>query len=214
MIGLGKTIQIIALLAALLKKTGTGLDVLELKRRRLRIAEIKRAIEDDLRCGKIVQRDIRSEAGLPAWSPVLLVVPPTLCRHWEDDLTKWGHFTVATMKSGCNKARELEKISNGEAEILICARSLFHDTALLEVDWKLVVIDEFHSLFKNVKGKLSYCLRKLKLRISGKVIGLTGTLMQNNHEELWNLVDLVEEGLLQTWIDFKESFADPIKFSR
>jgi len=38
--------------------------------------------------------------------------------------------------------------------------------------------------------------------------------MQNNHSELWNLVDLIEPDLLGTFIDFKDTIARPIKAAR
>lgn len=38
--------------------------------------------------------------------------------------------------------------------------------------------------------------------------------MQNNHQELYNIVDLAVEGHLDSWGDFKRRYADPIKFGR
>jgi SNF2 family DNA or RNA helicase len=43
---------------------------------------------------------------------------------------------------------------------------------------------------------------------------MTGTLMQNDHTELWNLIDLVETGYLGDWEDFKHRTAIPIKIAR
>jgi SNF2 family DNA or RNA helicase len=46
------------------------------------------------------------------------------------------------------------------------------------------------------------------------VIGMTGTLMQNDHSELWNLVDLVETDYLGTYQDFNNRVSIPIKIAR
>ena len=47
-----------------------------------------------------------------------------------------------------------------------------------------------------------------------RVLGLTGTLMQNQHEELWNLIDLVETDFLGTWKEFEHEVARPLKIGR
>ena len=38
--------------------------------------------------------------------------------------------------------------------------------------------------------------------------------MQNDHEELWNLIDLVRPGHLGDWKSFKEDISQPILFGR
>jgi SNF2 family DNA or RNA helicase len=46
------------------------------------------------------------------------------------------------------------------------------------------------------------------------VLGMTGTLMQNNHGELWNLIDLVETDYLGDASTFKYHYEQPIKHGR
>lgn len=46
------------------------------------------------------------------------------------------------------------------------------------------------------------------------MIGMTGTLMQNDHSELWNLVDLVETDYLGDYKAFKDQVSIPIKIAR
>jgi SNF2 family DNA or RNA helicase len=67
---------------------------------------------------------------------------------------------------------------------------------------------------QNEKGYLSENLRQLKCNHRCLVIGMTGTLMQNDHSELWNLVDLVETDYLGTYKDFKRQVSIPIKIAR
>lgn len=38
--------------------------------------------------------------------------------------------------------------------------------------------------------------------------------MQNDHKELWNLIDLVETGYLGSWEEFKQDTARAIKLGR
>jgi SNF2 family DNA or RNA helicase len=67
---------------------------------------------------------------------------------------------------------------------------------------------------QNKDGWLSTHLRKLKSDHRSLVLGMTGTLMQNDHNELWNLIDLVETGYLGTWEQFKSEVSIPIKIGR
>jgi SNF2 family DNA or RNA helicase len=46
------------------------------------------------------------------------------------------------------------------------------------------------------------------------VLGMTGTLMQNDHKELWNLIDLIETDYIGSWDEFKNEVANPIKVAR
>lgn len=67
---------------------------------------------------------------------------------------------------------------------------------------------------QNPNIKLSKNLRELKAKHRPLVISMTGTLMSNDHKELWNLVDLVETDYLGSWEEFKNETADIIKFGR
>lgn len=191
--GLGKTVQVIALAAALLEKTGTGQDMIELTRRKRMASEhaahANRAQQEAFAQGHVsVNRSSRYIAeGLPQWAPILICCPPSILQNWIGDFDMWGYFGVSVYQ-GDNRHQSLEKIRYGEAEILLSSKSLFVQesdfSALLEIPWKIAIFDEFHS-FKNDKGKLAKNLRQLRDVQNCKVIGLTGTPMQNHHKELW-----------------------------
>jgi DNA excision repair protein ERCC-6-like 2 len=215
--GLGKTIQVIGLFAALLEKTGTKLDQIELKRRKKlvnkRVHEIRLAQEQALRAGSIfTPPDVPSEIGLPDWCPILVVVPKAVVKQWMEHLKNWGYFAAERFSNG--KECELERARNGETEIVVCGVPQFSNAdyadLLATVKWRLVVIDEFHK-FKNEKTNGATNLRALRSKVEDLVvIGLTGTLMQNEHRELWNLIDLAQPGLLGTWSKFMIRVAQPI----
>ena len=44
--------------------------------------------------------------------------------------------------------------------------------------------------------------------------GLTGTAMQNEHKELWALLDWAAPGALGDWKEFKTQFADPLQHAQ
>lgn len=58
---------------------------------------------------------------------------------------------------------------------------------LHSIPYHLVVLDEMHRL-KNPKTKINQAVRRIECP---RLIGLTGTLMQNNHDELYCLMDTI-----------------------
>ena len=219
----GKTVQVVALLAGLLKKTGTKLDALVIKARQDHVAkrQAERQLQKQqaLEHGRLLTDDIDIKEGLtlPQWSPILIIVPPSVEQHWLRDLATWGYFAATSYgTSGLDSA--LEQIRTGYSEIFVLRRSCFEKeevaSSLQTVDWKVVIIDEFHAAgFKNSKSRISENLRRFKQARKCPIIGLSGTLMQNNHQELWNLIDLVETNYFGSWDKFKTEIADPIKYS-
>lgn len=53
------------------------------------------------------------------------------------------------------------------------------------LDWAAVIVDEVHKL-KNVKSQITQAMKALKCKVR---VGLTGTVLQNNLEELWCVMD-------------------------
>jgi SNF2 family DNA or RNA helicase len=43
---------------------------------------------------------------------------------------------------------------------------------------------------------------------------MSGTVMQNNHDELWSVVELVQPGYLGEWDLFEQEYAVPLKLAR
>ncbi|GKY93153.1 hypothetical protein MPSEU_000283300 [Mayamaea pseudoterrestris] len=225
--GLGKTVQVIALLAALLKKRGNGEDRLELDRRVEIARRNRQRIQDEkdfaIQNGRLPPQDYSQldleAVNTPAWAPILLLVPTNIVDHWKSDLDLWGHFGVAIYRSGGPKLAPLiESIQLGTSEILLCSTSMFTQAATLDelkrVEWKLIVIDELH-FAKNKNVRLSMHLRELKNGLRDiRVIGLSGTPLQNAQIELWNVVDLVIQGHLGSEKEFDVLYGNPIRKGR
>jgi SNF2 family DNA or RNA helicase len=71
----------------------------------------------------------------------------------------------------------------------------------------------FHK-FKNDDGLLATHLRHLRDKLGCLIIGLTGTIMQNDHDELWTAVDITNPGFFGSLSDFNQYYSMPIKLSR
>jgi SNF2 family DNA or RNA helicase len=198
----------------------------EINRRKKLIAErnarIRLAKDEALRDGRIVWKSHDTlelpELDLPAWAPVLIFAPSSVVNNWVEDFETWAHFSVAVY-AGPSREAALQSVEDGTTEVLVCAHSKIQDSQpfhLLKdssVKWKAIVVDEFH-MFKNDSAIKTENLRALRDQHACVIIGLTGTLMQNEHKELWNLVDVVAQGHFGPWQQFEAELARPIKLSR
>ena len=77
---------------------------------------------------------------------------------------------------------------------------------LKKFDWSYIVVDEGHRL-KNKDSRLFIVLMK-EYRSRAKLI-LTGTPLQNNINELWNLLNFLMPAVFDTDQDFKSWFSKP-----
>lgn len=77
---------------------------------------------------------------------------------------------------------------------------------LKKFEWSYIVVDEGHRL-KNKDSRLFIVLMK-EYRSRAKLI-LTGTPLQNNINELWNLLNFLMPSVFDTDQDFKSWFSKP-----
>jgi SNF2 family DNA or RNA helicase len=216
-------VQVIALLCALFNKTGTRKDLLDIRDRnafvRKQILKVQKLKDQAMHMGEVLNENIgewNKTLSLSPWNPVMIIVPPTILDTWKTAFETFSHFSVSFYSSK-TKMDAIQSVLYGGADILIVPKSAFQDerhlNELKRVKWKLIVIDEFHN-FKNYKAKISIHLRELKELHHPLILGMTGTPMQNNHTELWNLVDLVETNYFGTKDEFKNNIDRPITVGR
>ena len=79
-----------------------------------------------------------------------------------------------------------------------------HRSAILARHWDLVIVDEAHHL-RNRNTQIWQLASELQKQY---ILLLTATPVQNNLEELFNLVTLLEPGLLRTARQFQRHFVD------
>lgn len=149
----------------------------------------------------------------PEWGPVLILAPSAVCKSWMTSFKVWGHFSTTEFES----KDSLENIRLGSVEILVASHNRIQEadtfSCIREIHWKLIIIDEFH-VFKSEKAIKTKNLRLLRDDHNAVILGLSGTCMQNDHKELWNLFDIISKGYLGPWRDFQNKFAKPIKIAR
>ena len=178
--GLGKTVQVIALLSAVFGKNGE-------RRDRERIRDLK--LDD---------RTVE---------PALVICPSSLLSNWAAELDRWGYFCHLKYH-GQHRAATFTQARHGRVEIVLTsfstAREFYRE--LNTVRWQLVVVDECHKI-KEKNSAITVALKSLSCL---RRVGLTGTALQNNYEELWCLLDWANPGCLGSLEHFKSEFSLPM----
>jgi len=137
---------------------------------------------------------------------VLILVPPSLIEQWQGEMRRKfslefiSHDDPAFRQHGAEAWQRFDRII---ASIHTAKREP-HRSQVAARHWDLVIVDEAHHLCnRNTQlWKLASALSKQFM------LPLTATPVQNNLEELFNLVTLLEPGLLSTAKKFQQRFVD------
>ncbi|KAH7135633.1 hypothetical protein B0J11DRAFT_518810 [Dendryphion nanum] len=144
--------------------------------------------------------------------PSLIVCPPTLSGHWQQEIRQYAPFLTSVAYVGSPSARQQCRSQIEKADIVITSYDICrNDNDILKpLAWNYCVLDEGH-LIKNSKSKTSQSVKNFQ---SNHRLILSGTPIQNNVLELWSLFDFLMPGFLGTEKVFQERFAKPIAASR
>ncbi len=144
--------------------------------------------------------------------PSLIVCPPTLVGHWFHEFKKFAPHLPVLRYAGNARERQTLRGSFSGNEIIITSYEVIRSEGdfLNSLDWLFCVLDEGH-IIKNGKTKLSKAIKMLK---ANHRLILSGTPIQNNVLELWNLFDFLMPGFLGTEKQFSDRFSKPILANR
>ncbi|KAI2626460.1 hypothetical protein GGR54DRAFT_471343 [Hypoxylon sp. NC1633] len=144
--------------------------------------------------------------------PSLIVCPPTLSGHWQQELKTFAPFLSVTAFVGPPAERRAKAVQFATTDVVITSYEVCrNDTDYLEKqNWNYIVLDEGH-LIKNPKAKITLAVKRFP---SNHRLILTGTPIQNNVLELWSLFDFLMPGFLGAEKVFLDRFAKPIAASR
>jgi SNF2 family DNA or RNA helicase len=225
--GLGKTMQSIALLCAVDKTSQSSMNVMH-------------QLPEDLRLGK----DDRGKRSLR----FLIICPSSLIQNWFRELKQWAHpnafggniTCIDTTVAGSGYIEKLQDWSKRGGILLIgyilfaklvkrqpkeipddvpaaekAAKSkdeIFNEDVettrrILTQDAELIVADEAHSI-KNPKTATAIAASKIR---STARIALTGTPMSNDVDEIYSIISWVTPGFLGDSRQFSHFFGLPIK---
>lgn len=144
--------------------------------------------------------------------PSLIVCPPTLSGHWQQEIQTYAPFLSCLAYVGSVADRVKIRDRLGKTDVVITSYDVCrNDLNILQpFTWNYLVLDEGH-LIKNPKAKTT---RAVKQFTSNHRLILSGTPIQNNVLELWSLFDFLMPGFLGTEKVFQDRFAKPIAASR
>jgi len=137
---------------------------------------------------------------------VLVLTPPSLVAQWHGEMKQKFGLEFLAYDTVMFKEQGLEPLSTHDRIILSyhTAKRDPYRNEILRQEWDVVVIDEVHH-FRNRTTLLWKFAAELKKKY---IFLLTATPVQNNLEELFNLVTLLQPGLLSTANTFQKQFVD------
>ena len=142
----------------------------------------------------------------------LIVCPPTLSGHWQQEIMTYAPFLSCVTYVGPPSDRSRLRPQLGKTDIVITSYDVCRNDidVLAPLYWNYCVLDEGH-LIKNPRAKTTIAVKRL---LSNHRLILSGTPIQNNVLELWSLFDFLMPGFLGTEKVFLDRFAKPIAASR
>jgi TATA-binding protein-associated factor len=144
--------------------------------------------------------------------PSLIVCPPTLSGHWQQEINTYAPFLTCTAYVGPPADRLRLRDQLTKTDIVITSYDICRNDSevLTPLNWNYLVLDEGH-LIKNPRAKVTIAVKQL---LSNHRLILSGTPIQNNVLELWSLFDFLMPGFLGAEKVFLDRFAKPIAASR
>ena len=137
---------------------------------------------------------------------VLVLVPPSLIEQWQGEMRR--KFAIDLISHDSPSFRERGTKAWTEFDRVIAsihtAKREPHRSAIQARKWDMVIVDEAHHL-RNRNTQTWKFASEIQKQF---ILLLTATPVQNNLEELYNLVTLLEPGLLSTSRQFLRHFVD------
>ncbi|KAI0514519.1 P-loop containing nucleoside triphosphate hydrolase protein [Xylaria bambusicola] len=178
---------------------------------------------DDMGLGKTVQvaafltvafgktgdsRDAKRRRTKDDWYPrVLIVCPGSLIKNWTNELERWGWWVVDVFH-GSKRDDVLGTAQAGRLEVMVTTYTTYKNSAneVNIVPWDIVIADECHC----IKDPAAGITQSMNLVNSLCRIGLTGTAIQNNYEELWALLNWTNPDCFGTLGEWQRMVAQPL----
>ena len=165
-------------------------------------------LADDMGLGKTLQT-ITVLLSRGKEGPALVVVPTSLILNWRDELARFapGLHVKILNQAGEDRTKTIEEADKFDVVITTYGLLINEEESLCKKEWNTIVLDEAHTI-KNRDTKMS----KAAMKLQGKFrILLTGTPVQNNLSEIWNLMQFANPELLGSFQQFSDRFITPIE---
>lgn len=137
---------------------------------------------------------------------ILVLTPPSLIEQWQGEMRRKFGLEFLSYDHPDFRAAGADAWTSFDRIIVSqhTAKREPHRSAILKRRWDLIVVDEAHHL-RNRSTQLWKFASELQKQY---ILLLTATPVQNNLDDLFNLVTLLEPGLLSTAKQFQKQFVD------
>jgi SNF2 family DNA or RNA helicase len=137
---------------------------------------------------------------------VLVLVPPSLIEQWQGEMRRKFAIELISHDDPSFRGQGSAAWTGFDRVIasIHTAKREPHRSAIQARKWDMVIVDEAHHL-RNRNTQLWKFASEVQKQF---ILLLTATPVQNNLEELFNLVTLLEPGLLSTSRQFLRHFVD------
>lgn len=163
-------------------------------------------LADDMGLGKTLQ-SITFVLSHAAEGASIVLAPASVVKNWESEIRRFApSLNPIVLNSGKKRKQRIEEAAAHDVIITTYGLMVSMAEELEAKDWCVICLDEAHTI-KNKTTQTSEAAMHLK----GKYrLALTGTPIQNNLSELWNIFQFLNPGLLGGYESFARKFVYPI----
>lgn len=141
---------------------------------------------------------------------LLIIAPASLRTQWRDEITEKFGIPAIVLESKLFASLKSEGINNpfDSNNIIIVSYDFARRRAdfLSKISWDLVVVDEAHKL-RNVYKTTNISAQEIKSALKPyKKVLLTATPLQNNLQELYGLISIIDDDFFSNTSNFAERY--------
>lgn len=197
--GLGKTLQTIALLLQYKEKAKVSQRTSLPLQGMLFSEEEMQGNNEETRCGGQFHLPYRTS---------LVVAPASVVHNWRNELTRFAPSLSLMTYTGDTSKRKDKRIALMRWDVVLTTyRTLLNDIDLLSRnEFGIVVFDESQA-FKTATSQIHQAVTQIQALHR---LALSGTPVENNLQELWSLMNVLNPHLLGDAHSFQNSFVNPI----
>ena len=138
----------------------------------------------------------------------LVVAPASVVHNWRNELSRFAPSLSVMTYTGDTSKRKDKRIALMRWDVVLTTyRTLLNDIELLsQNEFGIVVFDESQA-FKTATSQIHHAVTRLHALHR---MALSGTPVENNLQELWSLMNVLNPNLLGDERSFQNAFVNPI----
>lgn len=163
-------------------------------------------LADDMGLGKTVQ-SLALLLRRAGEGPALVVAPTSVAANWVDEAEKFAPSLSVKVYRGPGRERLLDEAGPGDLVVATYGLLQQDSEAFAGPRWSTVVVDEAQA----IKNRKTLRYKAVLGLCAGFRLITTGTPVENHLQELHNLFQFIQPGLLGGLGSFRRTFAAPIE---